>query len=502
MDVRWRNSVVAIVASKKGGGSKTGTGVLVASDLVLTAAHVVAFEGATGPVRLRWKSNCQEFGSTSGDKGNGFHDALCDENPRGIAWSCPDLDLALITCLKPPEVESVEISDNAPRDGVDWAGDAYPAICEDRFEDSKYLSGAMSSLEHIGKASRFALASNQVLRDDGEQKIDVAQWSGASGMPVVRVSPHYSPSVIGVLTTEHTLFDSSFDATPVCEALKDPDFRLLLGLQEPETAALLRKQLVEAAAAFLKVDAARIQMRSLDFFPQECVDDLTGETLTAALIGAEESDAFREALYGLWRSLDHPRSNEALKLVTALLVYRFARDNGAKLAFCGGALASVVLCDSLVGVEVAMAGYHERDVRFRKRRGPDDRPAGELCLEPPPEIGRGVINTPSQIDWSGRIGTDIVAGLERRGRRTKHQKAFLRNQARVGRKYYAAYPVENPTDLAEHVDAACRALCAEKGWPEICVVLFDPDDGACNDEERFGFMCEMLPLEGEQGDSS
>lgn len=500
MDVLWRNSVVAIVASKKGGGSKTGTGVLVAPDLVLTAAHVVVFDGAKGPVRLYWKSKSTDFGQNSGDKGNGFHNAVCDQEPRGVVWSCSILDLALVACVKPPDIKPVDLSNDIPQDEFGWAGDAYPAIGEDRFKDSKYLSGTMSSLEHTGRASRFALVSEQALRYGKKPQINVAEWSGVSGMPVVRV-PSHSPSVIGVLTTEHTLFHSSFDATPVCEALKDPDFRRLLGLQEPETAALLRKQLVEAAAAFLKVDATKALMRSLGFFPQECVDDLTGETLTAALIGAEESDALREVLYGLWRSLDHPRSNEALKLVTALLVYRFARDNGAKLAFCGGALASVVLCDSLVGVEVAMAGYHERDVRFRKRRGPDDRPAGELCLEPSPEIGRGVINTPSQIDWSGRIGTDIVAGLERRGQRTKYHKAFLRNQARSGRKYYAAYPVENPMDLAEHVDAACRALCAEKGWPEICVVLFDPDDGACNDEERFGFMCEMLPLEGEQGDS-
>jgi len=230
---RWRNSAVAIVSHRADETQSEGTGMLVASNLVLTANHVVNHDGATGPVRLRWKSKEEAYSGISGNRRNGYHDAINENGNRGIVWCDSDLDLALVRCNAPGDVIPVPLSDIEPADNKSWAAEAYPKIGENHWEESRYLMGDHGSCDGGGPASRFTLIGHNRLKQRARNDQDEAdvtnfvEWSGASGAAVINLDNHLA-KIVGVIVTEHCHFETTLEAVPICEALKDKKFYSLV----------------------------------------------------------------------------------------------------------------------------------------------------------------------------------------------------------------------------------------------------------------------------------
>ena len=379
---------------------------LVADGLVLTAAHVVVHEDCIGTVRLRWKSTHEDFNLTSGDRKNGFHDAIETEpGDRGVVWSCSDLDLALISCDQPPDVRPVPIADEEIQEGSEWSAEAYPKTGENIREDSKWMSGECSSIDGSGKASRFQLQGIQAMRSGGASAD--AHWSGASGAAVT-IEIEGQRRVLGVLIQEDVSFETSLTAVPLLEACQDESFRSRVFAESEDDgswegfeashdalkawqAAYLKKiEQILGRISELAWGRLTTECPTLGAYPSEerqkadmakRLLDPSHYDLQDALVTvvnslnqddqAREADLVRDLLFTIAPGTTRPESRQFIA---------WMRDKKGRISL--GAVAGTP-----TKADVLAAGIDAGQVELVPRRADADLPAGTARIPYPPRVG-------------------------------------------------------------------------------------------------------------------
>lgn len=405
-EFRWRNAAVAIVSHSSGGGQKTGTGMLVTKNLVLTAAHVVCHQDCAGPVRVRWKSDSQDFGPASGDRGNGFHNATeTAPGDRGILWSCDELDLALISCASPPEVHPVPVANCTITEGAAWSAEAYPRIGENSLEVSKWINGTCSAVDGAGKHSRFQLQGMQLVR--AEENSEGAQWSGASGAAIT-IEIDGQQKVSGVLIQENVQFQTSLTAVPLLEACKDPVFQAHVSGHAEESGSWQDFEPDQSTSEAWQ-DAYRKQLdQALERVPETAWSRLMAE---CPMLGPYPSEAHQRA-EAMTRLIDLAQGvlqNALAKMINGLQQEGQARDAELvrdllfTIAPCTsrpesrrfiawmrdkkGRVSLEAVAGTPTKADVIAAGIDADKVRLATRKTPMDLPAGLTRIPYPPRAG-------------------------------------------------------------------------------------------------------------------
>ena len=479
----WRNAVAAIFTPKEGGGGNDGTGTLVAPRLVLTARHVVFSLGEDGrwkhseaPVRLRWQSTDSGFDASSGDKKNGYHDAIEENGDRGIAWECKELDIALVRCKAPVKVSPVPLSNIPPGDGESWSSEVHPSGIEGAWKESEYILGKASSLKGSGSSARFSLLSEVVKRERDRQPVDIPQWSGVSGAGVVAKIDEIS-QIIGVITTENIHFNSYFDASPVCVALNDERFR----------------RLVEPVRSSFYVDVEKA-LSALSKDSREKLENGMG------VIHVQSCESLAAALQKILDTLNGKPPAQEIRLLNELARCLFAKYLST-LEVVPTHISAAQDCEIEVptgqqcGAEGFMAAAEGRAPEYRLNETLD--PPGKRNLNAPPPISFSQEDQDDLAELEGRTAIDLgrfddvtakrlnrnLGNLTSSADRTYRRKAIIvrlkKLKQRSEGRFYLAYPatLENLGRAIERVKKEYEGLvpvlklCTDN---QIAQELLDP----------------------------
>ncbi len=400
----FEHLTVALSTPLAGNKSAIGTGIPVSDDLVLTARHVVVTDRAhDGPVRLRfWHSTDAGFDAGSGDKGNGFHNAVCDaggdpDAARGVVWSDPEFDLALVRVNKPPNIEHAEFHPDLPDNYMDWDGEAFPfAAREGGLITTRRINGRANTL--FPNTPFFQVNTEIPMLLDAPETAKREGWSGASGSGLF-----VGNRLIGILTDRlPNAGGHHLRAVAIRAALENPDFRNVLGLAEAVDTT--REDLAKALTALQPLAKASLA-RALN------LPEASTEAEIAKALAAQPSDKCLEHLKGL------AGSSEASTIEDIALRYAACQRTGVNPAALHRAAFSVE-CDfdlctagNNTAAEFLMATAEGRRPELCPVRESDaqDYPKGKYALPELPEAGSDPGQTPYSPDVEMRMGADLLA---------------------------------------------------------------------------------------------
>ena len=504
---RHRNSVVAIVSSKTGQRQKEGSGLLVAPDLVLTARHVVVHDDAIGVVRLRWFSETDAFSATSGANNNGYHDAVEEDANRGVVWSHEELDLALIRCSAPSDVEPVPMCDSEQADVPQWYAECYPKIGESYWEESVELSGSAGACKGHDTNSRFTLASVNSLKITGRDALlkvndQVANWSGVSGSSVV-VPGKSGCQVIGVVVTENIEFETMLYAVPICEALKVKKVLELVYANKPIDNKKYLTELKKCFSELMHLPQGKIliQKHLMSILPEDIdMKDL------GIIVNATVDISYKETLHALLDIFDYLDNNTVTdeakikEWVQKMAYIVVTLANGQQICPTVNGFDQRFLemqCGSKSGVEIGMAAFDRRVPEFRERSKEGVFPSGKYSLESQPEQGAGEVEALLGRDIARLNGVDILHVIQDRYG-AEDPEEFLRTKHSRGKpSYYLPCPVKDSISLEE-----ARTLSEKIDFPHVSIATYDTNKAAIKvDAKRFSLLRELLPLRCTKGEN-
>lgn len=227
LDAKW---VVQIYANNKNGASCIGTGYAIDDRHILTASHVLFFDGrADNPeFKLVWSEKDGNGELIIKDK-KPIYDVdkkAMFFNEKDIVFNSDikELDLAVIRCpnallFKPPKVL---LANNLPKN--EWKTKGFPRV--GKVEDKRNLTGfTVKSEDETGNILSVSISVNP---DEGKFEKTEKVWGGLSGAPVFSDN-----KLIAVITNSHDKLENYFYATSIpwvqqyrkdfCEAIK-PEF--------------------------------------------------------------------------------------------------------------------------------------------------------------------------------------------------------------------------------------------------------------------------------------
>ena len=517
MDSRHRNSVVAVVSYKTHDRQKAGTGMLVASNLVLTACHVVRHEEVCGVVRLRWSSDNPDFSANSGNMSNGYHNAIEEnEGDRGVVWYDEDLDLALIKCNAPNDIVPVQLCREVHGSGQPWFAEAFPAICESSWKESVELSGSAGTCKGRDRQSRFTLAGLHQLKinrgNSPPHKEHVANnWSGVSGASVV-IERGASFQIIGVIVTEYIGFETMLEAAPIYEALKDSTFKNRVHPNQFDH----EKYVLEIKKCLVKlIDSPNGENLILDHLSNGLSDLRDPKNLDSIAQGLADCplDDGLARLYSIFDRAADGESNSrtntqecVYRLACAFTVVASGQQICTELRSDSQREFLEMVCDSAAGVEVGMASFDGRIAEFRERAEDGDLSSGKFSLEQQPEQGLRKVTSLLGKEVDRLTGRDIFDAVGV-AVGTRAPKAFLKTEQIAFQKtagydrspsYYLPYPVSDSTSREQ-----ARELSDQIDCPLLSIATYEPNLSASDEEEdidelRFGLFRKMLPIKIEQ----
>lgn len=489
---------------------------LVASNLVLTACHVVRHEEACGIVRLRWSSEDPHFSANSGDLSNGYHDAIEeDDGDRGVVWYDEGLDLALIKCNTPNDIVPVQLCRAEQGSGQSWFAEAFPNICESSWKESVELSGSAGACKGHGSQSRFTLAGLHQLKINrgnisSHEEHVANNWSGVSGASVV-IERGEIFQIIGVIVTEFIGFETMLEAVPIHEALKDSTFRKLLNPDQSDHEKYVHE--IKKCLAEL-IDSPNGEGLVLEYLSNG-VSGLRNPEKLDSIARDFAACHLNDGLYRLY-TVFHKAANGKLNSRTSAqeCVYRLACAftviaSGQQICteFRSDSEQTFLEmdCDSAAGVELGMASYDGRIAKFRERTDVGDLSSGKFSLEQQPEQGLGKVKYLLGEEIKLLNGEDLYNAVATAAG-TRAPKAFLRTERRAFQKteeydrppsYYLPYPVSSAPGRAQAIE-----LSKQIDTPLLSIAIYDPNLSASGEEEsmdesRFGLFRKMLPIKTE-----
>lgn len=489
---------------------------LVASNLVLTACHVVRHKKARGIVRLRWSSENPHFSANSGDLNTGYHNAIEEEDgDRGVVWYDEVLDLALIKCNAPDDIVPVQLCRTALGAGQSWIAEAFPNICEDSWKESVELSGSAGTCKGRGRQSRFTLAGLHQLKINRGSKPqreehEAANWSGVSGASVV-IERGLSYQIIGVIVTEFIGFETMLEAVPIHEALEDSTFRKRIYPDQINPEKYVREIKKCLGELINAPDGEGFVLEHLSNGLSDLRDPKNLDLIARSLADCPLDDG----LYRLYLIFNRAADSESnSRTITQECVYRLACAftviaSGQKICteFRSNSEQAFLemVCDSAAGVELGMASFDGRIAEFRERTDVGDLSSGKFSLAQQPEQGHGKVKSLLDIEVDRLTGKDLYNAVGFAAS-TKAPKAYLRTEQKAFQKteeydrspsYYLPYPVSDPTSQAQ-----AKELSKQIDSPLLSVATFNPNLSASGEEEsmdesRFGLFRKMLPIKTE-----
>lgn len=474
---RWRNSAVCLVRKTTDGMRETGSGILVARDLVLTARHVVLPQGCEGLVRLRFTSGDPDFDASSGEKGNGFHNAA-EDGDGGVVWNCPKLDLALVKCKSPPDVCPISLAKGEPQDGKQCFSEAFPKISDEQFwKCSKSMFGELGSIKNTGRDSRFTLELKTERRNSKDLELDDPNWSGASGGPVVVLERDDQPRIIGVIISEDIDLNTSLDASPVSEVWKDASFRNYFHCVGQDWEC--QRHVILALQGVIRNAGAKEQFEGT-FGEVRMLED------TAAALPSMPIQDVLEKLIAIFDELENNQAAQRSVYRLACAIASASRDSPVSSG-AGEFVKNffVVHASSKTGVAVATAQLDGKPVSLKRPKVDGDLPAGVDALEAVPEGGPEHEDVFDLNDIGSRLGADIQDALRKTG--VTHPKSFLKKQSKRG----GLTPFHVPISASTAQDQALvREAAKNLDLEHVRIVVYDetiePDD-----EERLGYLRDM-----------
>ena len=490
---------------------------LVASNLVLTACHVVRHEEACGVVRLRWSSDNPHFSANSGNLNNGYHNAI-EENDgdRGIVWFDEDLDLALIKCNAPNDIYPVQLCRAEQRSVPSWIAEAFPSIGPDSWKESVELSGSAGTCKGRERQSRFTLAGIHQLKINRgnnplREKHDANNWSGVSGSSVV-IEHGASFQIIGVIVTEYIGFETMLEAVPIHEALKDSTFRNRVYPDQIDHEKYIR-EIEKCLGKLINSPNGEDLVRE---HLSNGVSDLQAPTNLDSIARGLADCPLDDGLYRLYLIFNGAADGESnsrtntqdcvYRLACAFTVVASGQQICSEFRSDSEQAFLEMVCDSAAGVELGMASFDGRIAEFRERVDVGDLSSGKFSLAQQPEQGHGKVKSLLGKEVDRLTGQDIFNAVGFAAN-TRAPKAFLKTEQKAFQKteeydrspsYYLPYPVSHPTsrkqakELSKQIDDS----------PLLSIATYDPKLSASGEEEsmdesRFGLFRKMLPIKTE-----
>ena len=514
MASRYETLTVALAAPLRNGKFSVGTGVPIREGLVLTARHVVCPEVAEPrPVRLRfWHAREREFAPDPAQNFNGFVDALVDRSgddhsQRGVVWSSPRLDVALVRSPHPPSIGHATIGSREPFDDAEWRCEAFPhAAWEDGAPEPVRLTGKSHS--RFPGTARFQIDANIAMRFTSDATAHVAEgWGGASGAPLF-----VNGQVMGILLTRKPNGEAKIlDGVPIVDCLDEPEFCALLGLGEespdPYGAALL---------AALATVSPILRIRLVQAFGLE--DNASDADLGKAL-RAEAFERGLEILGAVRRGAN--RQEDALMGQIALR-YAACKCYPPQVAALRKALfeprSEIDSCasGSRMGAEFLMAAAESRLPEFRiDGTRAAALPPGRYALPQLPETGFSPDTREHVADIEARIGADLLhteiwledtmgpvcdfpvnspQTIGFRRQILQQELAFRAAPERRKPSYYFTEVDPGRERIAERAALQARIDAVRENFPQIGAVYIQPHL-APQEFARFRPLQEMLPRE-------
>nr|WP_256369248.1 serine protease [Ruegeria sp. HKCCA6837] len=394
-----------MAAELENGRFSVGTGVPVARGLLLTARHVVVPDGVRPdrPVRVRFWYAQDELPETVPLRaGNGFEDACAApdgdaEAARGVIWSAPELDLALVQVAHPPSIAWATLSPEAPANQRTWLSEGFPhATWEHGAPRPIRLSGDTHSRE--GDSAFF-----QVDARVGMVEADTVDgWSGASGAGI-----YVDNYLVGILLERRPNAEARIlRAVAIADCRRNREFCHLLGLPHGDQPGNPHvDDLVVALAAVQPLSKTELA-RSLGIS-----ENSDNEALARALMArpVREGLSLLVALqYGPWAV--EPATMKRIGLSYSAAQYR--PPNAAELGqFVFSETCDFVHCvtGNPTGAEFLMAAVENRAPRLcTPSLEATEYPYGTHALPELPETGSDPAAVAQSRDLEARIGYDLL----------------------------------------------------------------------------------------------
>ncbi|MBL6988114.1 MAG: TIR domain-containing protein [Methylobacter sp.] len=204
--------IAKILVPKTIGKNAIGTAYPISKDLVLTARHVVDFEGRdiNRPISISWPDIA--------DPANGQQPYTVTAAQDNIEFF-DGYDIALIRCMAPPKahISPLILSERHPIERESWKSMGYAQVGKDSDERKK-----VSAMGDIFPPDTCSHVLDLESRGDAKQK---EGWKGISGAPVFR-----GHTLIAVLTHSPDDINERLRAVSISYLLKNhPAFKKIVG---------------------------------------------------------------------------------------------------------------------------------------------------------------------------------------------------------------------------------------------------------------------------------
>lgn len=404
MDKPDKALIVAVLVPTLGSGNgpwdgAIGTGCALDHDLILTARHLVQRPNRNPehPIKVRWYA----LRDTAADAG--WVD-LDPNDANAIRWAGEgDLDAALLACPRPEPLRdcpAYRLAADPPAGLPAWESRGFPRASVD--------NGAAEPGDFHGKVMGMSRIGDPFLPLTSELKAGNAQadWSGASGMPVL-----VGDTIVGIVKEVSANYDNRLlQAVPACHLRAQRAFLEAIGTNPPELLDRARALMVRALGESDTATAAlahRLVPGCGGLEP--CRQALAGRALRLPL--DQLVDTALEVKAQLHAKGDARGVQALLDFVQAVL------PTGASPAAVPqlGADASAAGC-SLIALnaysptltEILMAAADRRGAWFRTLDDDRKHPVGEGCVGHVLEHGRDPTGAQRRRD----LTTELVALFE------------------------------------------------------------------------------------------
>lgn len=479
--------LVQVFAHAAGGGGRIGTAYPVAADRLLTAKHVLAFEGATGQIEVRW------YNLAGRDQ---------EWRPAQIEWEGGEgVDAAVLRCEFPLGFVAAPylISCAEPWPEYKWrsAGFVRPGASKERPRQPTPLTGEILPLAaNPSRSGTFELGVDY-------EAASAEDWQGASGCPVF-----VGQRILGLVASTQRSFQARrLTATATCQLLEDPKFCAAIGYTEKwkglqdykrKLIAVLSgsKKAAERLASEMKLDL-REAWRGDDVFTRVVVDGLLLEQLDVLLprLSAAHRDLFRDGVAthaeAIWR--------------TACLVMPAVCDAGdvdvsAWLGSGHGLLRLPAATETLA--EIILAAADRRDARFGPGAG---RPEPLLRIPAPPAGGETAGLSQFEREWHEYAIKRFVDPQEKTKARQHETLVKLASDELTdlatyrNERYYYVVEVSDPASAAEWTDVVMRL---QRAYPAVAFVTLVGTDPELLRERKLRFHITDMLAQGKYGAKS
>ncbi len=499
--MNWKDCICEVFVPTQGKTGNVGTGFPIASERVLTAAHVLNGWDRSRPIKLSWIHSKLEPCPSKWEDAKAAH--------RLGGAMCQQIDVALIECNVPAEVRPIlTLSEQTHALGnLEWESEGFAeaaGVYADKYGKSFAMSGKV--LIKPTRDIRFELTNLHAPNAP-------SGWKGASGSPVV-----VGRTIVGVITHNAGIEDpKTLWFTPVARFIDDPKLQELCGYDE----RLVRRQ------AFLE-----LIKKLLDRHPsaRDALARPLACNATKVCIALLESDIPRmlECCQTTWDALQREQDTDGCKAISDLLnhllpalidhdIVKHIRSH--KLDVHHAIFELPVAIRTLAGV--ILAGVDRKPFEPCVRRNPNEFPHGRYAIPNPAENGFDPKGEARELSFthhlSNKIRPEMALKKVEEAWYQYHFDNYTESDDRPNERVQIAvdelehrtkgdgktryFIVETVEDKAyqQKLDNFIAEL--KKIWKPVVFVRLDSQPGLAEEKRRYRWYRDTIPL-AEPSDSS